>query len=783
MTIYSIFSLRGSVTLVMACLMTSMFCHAQSVQRGMCMQYNGKASKTSLGGVEIVAANAGSTVSGAQGDFSLTFKTLKAGNKVSVMRVAKSGYVLFNKEAVDQWYISRSDKPFTIVMCKEEKYREIRNNYERISSESYARQQKSEEQKLLALRKQNKLTEEKYKEKLLKLQNDYETQLENLDAYIDRFARIDLSELTKKENAIIALWQQGKVEEAVKAYEAMNLEEQLDKEIKTIGSLTADKEKLERVAEENRQAALQTYETICRKNDMLYLAGGTENMRKIKESKRIVAFADTTFTKAMIDYVNFLEKDKEYSEALQVAMIAFRNAKEEDDQYMLQLLLGRILTYLGMFARAEEWYQNVYDIYSKRYEDNEVLLTLHAIPTLDGLASLYYIWGQSEKAVDIYSTLSEFKSALRALSGIGYSLDDVGFDLERVVCLLQNYSFDVALDLAYKTKDHLEQLCDDSSKSLECDRYFSSLYSMIASALYQKRQLSEASLYNKKSISILEKKCESHFVEYADDLMNAYNQQGSILRSNHNYQDAIESYTKAISIADTLLNIRPAKNYLIMRSLLGYYSSLAMAYTQLGQYAKSIDVFNKTITSYEAVGYDSDLCKVSYSNALMGLGNAYFYLGNIQKAVEYTKKGLENAEAGYASAPRLYANCYALSLYNYCRSVCVPSGDYSTAESLIKKAISVINKKDVEFYDHYEDAYYMLAYLYQMQGKEKEAEKLVDYGVGQFPHNPYFLDAKGELLMKKGKKKEALAIWEKIIAIDSNWPSYGSDFSKMILNM
>ena len=119
MSLFPLFYSRLSVSLMMACLMTSMLCHAQSVQRGMCMQYNGKASKTSLGGVEIVAANAGSTVSGAQGDFSLTFKTLKAGNKVSVMRVAKSGYVLFNKEAVDQWYISRSDKPFAIVMCKE----------------------------------------------------------------------------------------------------------------------------------------------------------------------------------------------------------------------------------------------------------------------------------------------------------------------------------------------------------------------------------------------------------------------------------------------------------------------------------------------------------------------------------------------------------------------------------------------------------------------------------------------------------------------------------------
>ena len=76
----------------------------------------------------------------------------------------------------------------------------------------------------------------------------------------------------------------------------------------------------------------------------------------------------------------------------------------------------------------------------------------------------------------------------------------------------------------------------------------------------------------------------------------------------------------------------------------------------------------------------------------------------------------------------------------------------------------------------------MLAFLYQMQGKDKDAEDMVNYGVKHFPNNLYFLDGKGELLMKEGKRQEAMDIWNKIISIDPHWASNGSDFSKMVLN-
>ena len=418
------------------CMLPSVCCDAQCIEKGKVMQYQGKTSKVVLGGVEILAANAGSTISGVQGDFSLNFKKLKAGDRVKIMRVEKTGYILFNKEAVDQWHISRTGQPFTIVMCKEEKYREIRNNYERISSESYAKKMKAEENRLSALRKQNKLTEENYKKRLEQLHYDYETQLENLDTYIDRVSRYDLSELSEKENDIISLMQQGKVDEALSAYDEMNLEEKLEREINIIGSLSIAEDKLNKEAQDNRQKALQTYEAICRKNDILYLAGGSENIKKIKESMRKVAFADTTFTRAMVNYVLFLEKDQEYMEALDMVLIALRNSKDDTEQYSISLITGEILTNLGEFDEAEELYQYSYEFLCKIYKDEPELIAIYGGGVLEGMATLFFMQGKSKEAEDVYAQISELRNLLNETLGITYSMSDIMSDINRVRNLL-----------------------------------------------------------------------------------------------------------------------------------------------------------------------------------------------------------------------------------------------------------------------------------------------------------------------------------------------------------
>ena len=95
----------------------SLSASAQVVQKGVVVEYNEKAAKTALAGVEVRAQRAQSTVSDKKGSFVLDFPTLKAGDRVAVRRIEKPGYEIFNKEAVEQWNINPS-QPFTVEMCR-----------------------------------------------------------------------------------------------------------------------------------------------------------------------------------------------------------------------------------------------------------------------------------------------------------------------------------------------------------------------------------------------------------------------------------------------------------------------------------------------------------------------------------------------------------------------------------------------------------------------------------------------------------------------------------------
>ena len=204
---------------------------AQSTQPGVVKEYNERLEKTPLDHVEINISNAASTVSDGKGNFMLQFRTLKPGDKVNVRRIEKLGYEIFNKEALEQWFISRENRPFTIVMCKSEKFKRIRDNYSRVSSQSYEKQLKKEEARLEAERKKGKLKEEEYDKALKKLNDDYDRQLDNLDNYVDRFARIDLSELSAIEAEIIELVQRGEIDKAIQLYEQQGLEEKYKQQV------------------------------------------------------------------------------------------------------------------------------------------------------------------------------------------------------------------------------------------------------------------------------------------------------------------------------------------------------------------------------------------------------------------------------------------------------------------------------------------------------------------------------------------------------------------------
>lgn len=233
---------------------------AQTEQPVRVVAYQGKEAKTPLQYAEVVVTGAAAATSAADGSLTLRFRTAHPGDLVQVKRVALSGYEVFNAEALQQWVISPS-APFTIVLCETEKFRALCEQYSSVASESYRKQMEKDRARLEQLRKENKLQEEEYQRELLAVQDQYDQQLENLEGYVDHFARFDLSEISEEEQAILALVQEGRIDEAIARYEQMDLLGKYRAESEALRQLSATQDSL-RDLREHKEAVRDTLRTI-----------------------------------------------------------------------------------------------------------------------------------------------------------------------------------------------------------------------------------------------------------------------------------------------------------------------------------------------------------------------------------------------------------------------------------------------------------------------------------------------------------------------------------------
>ncbi len=193
-------------------------------------------------------------------------------------------------------------------MCKSDKFKCIRDNYEKVSSESYAKQLKKEEATLAKLKADGRLKEEEYQQLLFQLREEYENQLDNLNNYIDKFSRIDLSELNSVEQDIIELVQQGKIETAIAKYEEQNYVDKYAREVAQLKEVSTAIDRLEEIRYSKEIARDSLLSSIDRQIVTLLLAGGKDNFERIGVILRDVAFADTTSTNNAIKYAEFCLK-------------------------------------------------------------------------------------------------------------------------------------------------------------------------------------------------------------------------------------------------------------------------------------------------------------------------------------------------------------------------------------------------------------------------------------------------------------------------------------------
>lgn len=553
--------------------------NAQTTQKGVVQEYNEKAKKTPLSGVELRAKSAQNAVSGKDGSFQLEFLTLKPGDRVNISRIEKLGYEIFNKEAVEQWNLNPKT-PFVIVMCRSDKFKKIRDNYEAKASENYNRQYKKEIAKLEKLKAEGRIKDEEYRKSLQEIQETYDKQIENLNTYIDRFSRIDLSEISAAEQEIIELVQQGKFDEAIAEYEKINplnfwikLNNQkvgLESAIKTL------EDKKESVLRSQDSALVMTNRHI----KTLMLSGDIENIKKAIDISCLLADSDTTNLESQFKAGELIAGyTKDYGIArkyFQTALNHILKTKGHKHPDISTAYRNIASTYdmQGDFNNALVYYNKAWLMAQKLFGEE----SLEVATIVNGIGIVHSNKGDFPKAMELYNlALNIRKNYLEPNHPlIGQSYNNIGS--------AYHYSGEYGKALEYYLK--ALQIQEDTSRRNDPD--IATSYNNIGAAYLGCGDIENALNYSFKGLD----KRKNIFGDESCAVAASNNNIGLIFLQKKDFNKAMEYFMKGLSIREKILGERHPN---VAQS----YNNVATVLLWQGESDRALEYYQKALTIYE----------------------------------------------------------------------------------------------------------------------------------------------------------------------------------------
>lgn len=368
------------------------------------------ANKVPLANVEVIVKGAGSTITDANGSCLLKFNLLKGGDRIVVRQFARPGYELLNPELLNDLVIRRDNKPLEVVMISQENAIKL----SRIISKQVGDQ--FDKMRLRELNELDILAVD-YENKRKAIIEKYEAKLDDVDHYIDRLVRVDITRVTENESAAFEAFNNGDLEKALKLFDDEQLIEKYRQTVESISAVKEAHAKVDEAKDEQLQNQKDIQYFLKTQITMLEMAGTEKSLRKAKqlleqllEIEPFGEFQDKEYMAIVIalkdyDFVNtflrnhlndptispftrarlavnlgvVLYEQKKYDEVLEL-LLPFENVMDEtcerhpDDPLALYLpvlaqeMLGHCESLAGARDNAVMHYRKMYDLYLKLRE-------------------------------------------------------------------------------------------------------------------------------------------------------------------------------------------------------------------------------------------------------------------------------------------------------------------------------------------------------------------------------------------------------------------------------
>lgn len=621
----------------------------QTLQQGRTVEYNGKNAKTPLGGVQIIAGGA-YDISDRDGRFTLDFTSLQNGASIRVIKIAKDGYVLFNKDAVDNWQVN--DKiPFEIVLCEASHFDEMVAQYYNVSYKSYKEQYDSECARVRIIREQNKIQESEYQKQLSEITDAYQTLLSQIDKHAETMARIDLTSLSQVERDAIGLAQRGALDSAILLLESLSLPDKIEK---TMGKLKEGKNLVSAgdsvliVAKRDFQLLLSQKKTLLN----LYLTeGGLLNFKKAEALYIEIAMADTTNSENQLDCGYFLIQQNKFSQAEPF----LKRALNSESPFLwceANCSLGILYFYRNQYEESVKCYKNclryydVVDSLSSCCSPNGIdssdryVIVSSKSNILINLGNAYLYSGKYDQAKDSYKLSIKLKESL--------NLVDDETMTQALINLGNLYYYTTKYKSAIKNYERaLEIIRKDSTTTIEIGMFsaLGELYNNLGSAYERNGDLLLGDKYMSKAIEHYKGLFEQSPQQYAPFLaMGMYNL-GSLHESQQRIAQTDRDYRESLKYFQ---QIEDVENGTYLSEYAESCKNIGMFYSEIRNDSLAIVLLTRAIRLYDKL---SVFTRQDYS---LSEADIHFVLGDI--FFDYREKTdyLHMSQKHYKSALKLY---------------------------------------------------------------------------------------------------------------------------------
>ena len=623
--------------------------NAQVVQKGVVLKYNGKQEKTPLEGVSLVVRGTGSTTSEkGTGSFSLSFNTLKAGDRLSFRdnTPALNGYEVYNKETVETWNISPS-QPFEVVMVDSEYFNNMKGELKKNTRAYYEEELNRTKNELAEALNKNKIQKEEYDRKILEAEDEFYEKLKNIDNYIDQFVRIDLSTIKPAEQHILDLVSQGKFDEAIKAYEDLQLIDKYEQAAKNRNDKLEAAAKLQESAGQDSQQMDSLYQSLKNQVKTYQLAGGKENFDKAGSILKRIALSDTTNYIALATYTDFCLEQNDYQEAEIYAkrcMNLLQTSNEDIDQlYSLsgcQNNLALIYMETQRYAESEKMYKLALQNLERLASINPDAFEPELVFTQMNLAILYTQTRRYDEGKKMFKSVLAVYERLAKDNPAVYEPFVAKTQMNLAVLCMETQCFGES-EILYKSALEINQRLVKSNP----DAYEPSLANtqMNLGNLYcQTQRYAEGETMLKSALEIYERLSKVNPDAFESDLASVHMNLGSLflftqrfVESEMEYKSALEIYLRLAGSNPDIYELEIAKTHINLGNL--YYQTQRFAESET-MYQAALSISEQFADSNPAVSKGNQL----YCRYWLGL--TQISEGKLQEAIASFEHSLSLAK-------------------------------------------------------------------------------------------------------------------------------------------